>query len=268
MPAPSEIHWYHTFDLPSGTTQGLFDLRPVAPQLPIPADLTGKRCLDAAASDGWWGFELARRGAAEVVSLDLGDSAQKDYQHRARAIEGLQFWDRATAAFNAVKDELDVDTISRVDMSVYDATPEAIGTFDYAFMGNIMLHLSDPARAAGAMRRVLNDDGEFLSLEPVSLAMTALSRKRPVASLFVADTREPHRNDFSRWWLPNPAGHRALVEAGGFVTAESGALIFQPVGDWRPRWPDKLPRNVRELHYWAVVRQRGIPSSWVRARPE
>lgn len=68
--------WYHTFELPGGVvTDGYFDLRGVAGQLPLPASLAGKRCLDAAACEGFWSFEMARRGAAEVVSLDLPDTS-------------------------------------------------------------------------------------------------------------------------------------------------------------------------------------------------
>ena len=76
----TDIAWYHTFDLPDGTaTRGMFDHRRVAPKLPIPASLEGKRCLDVAAADGFWSFELAKRGAKEVVSLDLPDTTRQDY---------------------------------------------------------------------------------------------------------------------------------------------------------------------------------------------
>ena len=73
--------WYHTFDLPGGgTTKGYYDLRGVAGKVPIPASLAGKRCLDAAACEGFWSFEMARRGADEVVSVDLPDTAEQDWQ--------------------------------------------------------------------------------------------------------------------------------------------------------------------------------------------
>ena len=67
--------WYHTFEFPGGVlTDGYFDLRSVVAKLPLPASLEGMRCLDAAACEGFWSFELARRGAAEVMSLDLPDT--------------------------------------------------------------------------------------------------------------------------------------------------------------------------------------------------
>ena len=75
-----ELDWYHTFDLPHGiTTPGYFDHRGVAAKVPLP-DVSGRRCLDLASADGFWAFEMKRRGADEVVSLDLADTTRQDWQ--------------------------------------------------------------------------------------------------------------------------------------------------------------------------------------------
>jgi hypothetical protein len=59
------IPWYHTFDFPGGlSTQGFFDLRGIPARLPIPPDLTGKRCLDVASADGFFAFEIPNRQAS------------------------------------------------------------------------------------------------------------------------------------------------------------------------------------------------------------
>src|SRR5690606_2603762 len=59
--------WYHTIDVAPGvTTKGWFDLRGVVDLMPWP-DVRGKRCLDIGTFDGFFAFELERRGAAEVV---------------------------------------------------------------------------------------------------------------------------------------------------------------------------------------------------------
>src|SRR5438045_5518580 len=65
--------WWHSFELPDGTRiDGVSDLdaqkRRIA-QYPIPQDLRGKRVLDIGAWDGWFTFEMERRGA-EVVAVD------------------------------------------------------------------------------------------------------------------------------------------------------------------------------------------------------
>src|SRR5918998_3481447 len=60
--------WYHTLELGEGVvTKGMFDHRPHLHHYPIPADLSGKRCLDVATIDGFWAFEMERRGAASVT---------------------------------------------------------------------------------------------------------------------------------------------------------------------------------------------------------
>src|SRR5947199_1335555 len=47
------IKWYHSIELTPGVvTPGWFDTRAIAPQLPMPADLAGKRCLDVGTYDG------------------------------------------------------------------------------------------------------------------------------------------------------------------------------------------------------------------------
>src|SRR5436190_2238578 len=71
--------WYHTIELAPGVvTPGYFDLRPIVDDLPWP-DVRGKRCLDVGTFDGFLAFELERRGAAEVVALDLDDYLQLDW---------------------------------------------------------------------------------------------------------------------------------------------------------------------------------------------
>src|SRR4051812_18877959 len=65
--------------LPGVVTPGWFDTRPLVAQLPIPALLTGKRCLDVGTFDGFWAFEMERRGAAEVVAIDVLDPKAWDW---------------------------------------------------------------------------------------------------------------------------------------------------------------------------------------------
>ena len=67
------LGWYHSIQLPGGEVipglQTLEQLRKRIAQFPIPQDLRGKRVLDIGAWDGWFSFEMERRGA-EVVAVD------------------------------------------------------------------------------------------------------------------------------------------------------------------------------------------------------
>ena len=252
--------WYHTFDLPGGiVTPGMFDHRKVAAKVPFP-DLAGLRCLDAASSDGFWAFEMARRGAAEVVSLDLADASRQDWQGTPPA-ELLSGTGRAAHAFEIVNEATGLG-VQRRDGSVYDVSPETFGTFDFVFMGNILLHLSDPARALKAMRSVTT--GQFLSYEMILLGLSIIRPRTPSARLW-------HTDD-ARWWTHNIAGHRRLVKAAGFEIEKAGGPLLQPFGTHLPAWPRNglgiRTHGLRNsLSYWLLVRRFGAPTSWVLARP-
>src|SRR5437764_13176122 len=79
--APS---WYHTIEVAPGVvTPGAFDLRPIVDELPWP-DVRGRRCLDVGTYDGFLAFELERRGAAEVVAVDLPGHEHWDWELHQR----------------------------------------------------------------------------------------------------------------------------------------------------------------------------------------
>ncbi len=238
----------------------MFDLRGVVGKLPLPATLEGKRCLDAAACEGFWSFELARRGAAEVVSLDLPQTDRQDWQ-------GLQPLDvrrvgsgLANEHFELVRRALGLSNVTRVDMNLYDLSPGRLGSFDYVFVGNVLIHLADPVRALRAMRAVMGAGSELLSLEATSLSLTLLAPRLALGQLWDWD-------DQPRWWTPNKAAHRRLLHAAGFEVLDAGGPLFQPFGKAMARWPKQLPRSFRELLYWGFVRRIGPASAWVRARP-
>ena len=77
--------WYHTIDLPDGSsTPGYFDTRAAPPYVVWPDALRGGRCLDVGTFDGFWAFEMERRGAAEVVAIDVDDPTRYDWPYDRR----------------------------------------------------------------------------------------------------------------------------------------------------------------------------------------
>ncbi len=255
------LDWYHTFDLPGGiVTPGIYDHRTAAAKVPFP-DLRGKRCLDAASSDGFWAFEMARRGATSVVSVDLADASRQDWQGPVARMDTARGTGRAAAAFAVVAEATGLE-VERVDRSVYDLSPEDLGQFDLVFMGNVLLHLSDPGRALRAVASVTS--GQLLSYEMVLLGLSMLRPRTPMAQLW-------HTND-ARWWTTNMAGHRRLVEAAGFEIDARGGPLLQPFGSHLPAWPSR-PLELRThgvratLAYWLFLRRFGVPTSWVLASP-
>src|SRR5690349_6009710 len=71
--------------MPGLRPPGLFDHRGSMEHYPIPERLDGLRVLDVATFDGYWAFEFERRGAREVVAIDIDRVADLDLPAAVRA---------------------------------------------------------------------------------------------------------------------------------------------------------------------------------------
>lgn len=155
--------FYHVLELtPEYTTPGWFDLRPYVAQYGIPEDLTGRRVLDVGTWDGFWAFELERRGA-EVVALDLDSERDLDWPPRHRPAEYDTGGPRGQG-FHLAKEVLG-SRVERVVGSIYHQTPEELGTFDLVFCGSVLLHLRDQFLALERIRNLVKPGGLFISAE-------------------------------------------------------------------------------------------------------
>jgi tRNA (mo5U34)-methyltransferase len=220
----SEVVWYHTIELPGGLlTPGYVDNRALAGRMPFPS-LAGKRCLDVGTMNGFWAFELERRGAQEVVTIDVADLHELDWPARLRLRDPAESYinteDRlhAIRGFELAKAALG-SRAQRREINVYDLSPEAIGSFDFVFVGSILLHLRDPVRALERIREVCS--GAALIFEAIDLTGTMLSPRAPRAML-----------DGTRawWWIPNARALRRMIESAGWNVLESSGIVFQPAG--------------------------------------
>lgn len=257
-------HWYHTIELPGGnTTPGLYDMPRILPRVGMPDSLEGKRCLDVGTGDGFWAFEMERRGASEVVATDVEGWHLLDWPpapgSRPRTNTG-QISPRFALAHEAL-----ASRVEWVPISVYDTRPELLGTFDLVFVGSMLLHLRDPVRALAAVRTVVR--GELLLNEVVSLPLTMLRPRRPAARLVGIEA--------PTWWIPNVAGLRRLVEAAGFRILDAGKPYYLRFGKGRLTAPEQTltPITTRPLYRLPLsvlqnARDRlGIPHAWLRAAP-
>ena len=140
--------WYHTFDFGNGVrTPGAFDFAPILHQYNFPARLDGKRVLDVATYDGYWAFEFERRGAREVVALDLEGPKDLDWPPARRATAAVELATvRYGEGFAIAREQLG-SSARRVVCDVYHLTPEKFGTFDVVHSGDLLPHLSNPIRA-------------------------------------------------------------------------------------------------------------------------
>lgn len=227
----ANLAWYHTLELPGGVlTPGQIDLRRVAARV-LPTDLRGRRALDVGTFDGFWAFELERRGA-EVVAVDLdhvGD-AQTPPNHREQLLrEGERFGVQMGRGFQ-IASQLLGSRVRRVTCDVLELTPEAIGgPVDVAFIGALLIHLRDPVRALERIAGALMPAGTLYQLEAISLTLTALHPRRPVARMQTLETS-------FNWWYPNRATLRAWLRTAGFDEVRGRGLHHppqrRPMNDW------------------------------------
>jgi tRNA (mo5U34)-methyltransferase len=250
--------WYHSIEVAPGVvTPGMFDLRPIVEKLPWP-DVRGKRVLDVGTSDGFLAFELERRGAAEVVAVDIPSHEQWDFEldNRDHGPEFLrQYAGHTTSLGFRLAHELRGSSVRLQQISVYDLSPETVGQFDVVVCGTLLLHLRDPFSALAAIRSVCR--GEFLCTNQVELGLTALFPRRPLARL-------DGTSRLIQWWLPNAAGHRQMLRAAGFeILRESGlyAVRFGPAH--HPPGRSRL----RSLAHRILTGADGVPHYAVLARP-
>jgi tRNA (mo5U34)-methyltransferase len=251
--------WYHTMELRPGViTPGWFDLRPIIDRLPWP-EIEGKRCLDVGTYDGHLAFELERRGASVVIATDIPSHDDWDWPFRQRRASDRNLsqlaGEQKGAGFQIAKEILD-SAVEREWVSVYELSPERLGTFDVVVCGSLLLHLRDPIRALEAIRGVC--DGWFMSCEQIDLTLTAMHPRAPVA-------RFDGTSDSLHWWTANAAGHRRMLESAGFRVERSSGLYDNPFG---PAHPPR-PRKVRK----AILRRvltggTGVPSVALLAQPE
>lgn len=249
-----ELSWYHTIDVAGATTPGWFDLRHAVDLLPLP-DVSGKRCLDIGTWDGFYAFELERRGAAKVVALDVPDLGAIDYPPEVRAAPGFDPIDPARqerpAGFRLVHRLLGSKVEWRAG-SVYDLDPVEVGTFDVVVMGSLLVHLRDPVRALDAVRRVTS--GHLLSVDHLSPGVHLLGRRE--RALFEL---RGEGTDF-QWWLASDAGMRQLLHVGGFtLDRTSPYFLLRPGPAGGPSARDASWRGIPKRLLHRALAGSGVP---------
>lgn len=199
--------WWHEIELAPGlVTPGDDSNRmklPILDALGLPRDLSGKRALDIGASDGYFSFELEKRGA-DVVAIDFVPETYTGFS-TARQILG-----------SAVEYRMD---------NVYNLTPESYGTFDVVFFLGVLYHLRKPLAALDAIRSVMNEgaqlfvatmliDEYFLLPDGSTTTLDALNPLLKNVPLWQFYSGDSLNGDYTNEFAPNRAAlETALLEA-------------------------------------------------------
>ncbi|MEO8596257.1 MAG: DUF1698 domain-containing protein [Candidatus Solibacter sp.] len=193
----SEKGWYHSFELPDGTSIEGYNkvgwLHTRYDRFPIPGDLTGKRVLDIGAWDGWFSFEAERHGAA-VTSIDCVELAN----------------------FLEIRRRLG----SQVDYLIHDfyELPEAgLGVFDYVFCLGILYHLKHPLLALEIVCALTTDTAvvETFVIDPDT--WQEHREQVPVMEFYETDELG---NQLDNWIGPSVSCLMAMCRAAGFARVE------------------------------------------------
>lgn len=199
--------WYHTLELGDGlVTDGWFDLRPYVSRYGLPDRMDGMRVLDVGTWDGFWAFEMERRGAT-VVALDLDDERDLDWPPRRRPEQFPA--SRRGEGFELARALLG-SGVERKICSIYEALPDQLGTFDIVFCGSVLIHLRDQLlaleRIAGLCR------GTFISAEEYD----------PLAGLvpFPVARYRADRAKSVVFWQPSVRTWKRMMSSAGFDRVE------------------------------------------------
>src|ERR1700683_2040738 len=198
LQALDRLGWYHSMELPDGRViagfQSIEHLRMRIAQFPIPADLRGQRVLDIGAWDGWFSFEMERRGA-QVLAIDNWDNPRF---HEAHALLN-----------------------SRVEyrqMDMYELTPERVGRFDIVLFLGVLYHLKHPLLA---LERVCALTTELAAVDSFILREEHRQgekvSQRPVMEFY--ETNE-FGGQTDNWVAPSLTCLQAFCRTAGFARVE------------------------------------------------
>jgi 2-polyprenyl-3-methyl-5-hydroxy-6-metoxy-1,4-benzoquinol methylase len=108
-------------------------------------------------------------------------------------------------------------------MSVYDLGPE-LGSFDFVFCGDLLVHLKDPVTAVERIRSVCTGSAVIVN----NITRFRFRERVPLAELDGVDQFV--------WWHTNLAGLVRIVRAAGFTRVDAAKpfeLPYTTGGPWR-----------------------------------
>ena len=193
-----ETGLYHSFRMPDGQLlRGAMSIECQEERLAsykLPEDLRGKRVLDIGPWDGYFTFEMERRGA-DVTAIDYVDLDTFRELHRAM---------RSRAKYH------------RLD--AYELHPERLGYFDIVLCLGVLYHLKHPLLALERICALTTDvcivdsfviDGE-----------TWQQGVRPAVPYIEFYERDELGGQLDNWSGPTVSAVEALIRAAGFAQAE------------------------------------------------
>ena len=208
-----DCYWYHYFKFHKKENDVKWDynLESVLDKFLLPHNMTGKTFLDIGTANGYFSFEMERRGA-EVVSFDLGlddipdqipypfspDRVNDNREFMMKLQKGYwyahqHFHSNAKALYGNIKQ-----------------MPLWLETFDVTFIGSILQHLRDPLGA------IFEADKHTKHMLIISEAY--YPSKEPVLR-FQANPFDENPQYWT-WWRMSPSFLKLALETLGYKNLE------------------------------------------------
>jgi SAM-dependent methyltransferase len=223
--------WYHTIELGDGqVTRGHYDHRTVVDRFGLPASLEGMTVLDVGTGDGFFAFEMERRGADRVVAIDVPNVGACDWVPRMRPrLSARELGDSAWPDRFAFAHARLGSKVEYRHMSVYDLDPRVLGTFDLVVCGSLLLHLQNPL---GALHRIRSVTAGMAIVE--TAIATDLEQAHPGRPIMVFGSREEERRQdielgyLNSYWLFTTQAVEDMLAYADFVDVEPQGVFELP----------------------------------------
>jgi tRNA (mo5U34)-methyltransferase len=204
-------NWFHRIELVPGVwSPGTLTVNAESAltQHGFSSDLRGKRVIDIGAADGAYSREFARRGAS-VLAVDMQDPDKTGF---------------------SLANSLSWYPVEYRTMSVYELSPDTVGTFDIAWYWGVFYHLREPLLGFRNINRILNDEGHLNFEGAILDYATPIADPRlegrgqyieALSDLPLAYfTSGNFAQDWSNWYIPNVTCLREWLKASGFKDIE------------------------------------------------
>lgn len=217
--------WYHQIKLAPGiTTPGVNFSSKVLENLDalgLPKNAQSLRVLDIGSRDGYFAFEMERRGA-QVVAIDYAPAESTGFPVAASILQSK---------------------VPYIVDNVYDLTPETYGLFDIVLFLGVIYHLRNPLLALDKIRKLMKPGGLLFVESALSTDEAIKNLDIPVWRFYPRNTLN---NDETNKWAPNLPGLQMVVEEAGFRVQHSrqlgqrGYVTGQAISDTRQQYFQQL----------------------------
>jgi SAM-dependent methyltransferase len=241
--------WYHVIDLGDGLiTPGTFDIRPHIDAYGLNQSMAGKRALDIGTANGYFAFEMAKRGAA-VTTVELPALTDIDHfpgESKTAILDKVRFM-METQANLSPEDRARLNSSGPEDIyhlllegpfrfceqrlglkmerhyaRIYDLAPAAFGDqlFDVVMLGDLLVHTVNPTTALAAAASVCGD-----TLILAEAFLDAPDHEPQLRYLGGDGSSQDH----VQWWSGNVGFYRQILKRLGFRSVEVVGTYQQTV---------------------------------------